>query len=304
MSRSSLCFIACLASVLLTASLSAQTRPGTLVGVTNDGVAAGTGTLISIDSATGAGTFVATLNAPGVSLAFSDPAGTLYVSFTIREPAPARSLLGTLDPATGVATAIGLITDAVTGAEQIVAGMGFASDGTLYGVEIRSRSLVSIDTATAETTLVGSGIGVPLFNYGGTVVNDVFHLLTGNVNNVVSLYTVDLTTGAATFVGPTGISDNGIGLGVDGDGGLVAVINHTLYQVDPANGNAVGIGNTGFTSVSSLEFFDALHAACPCDASWKNHGQYVSCVAKAAKVISPGLRGTLISEAARSACGK
>ncbi len=49
---------------------------------------------------------------------------------------------------------------------------------------------------------------------------------------------------------------------------------------------------------------------CPCDAEWKNHGDYVSCVAHAtqeqveAGELLPAERGQIVSEAGRSECGK
>ncbi len=46
------------------------------------------------------------------------------------------------------------------------------------------------------------------------------------------------------------------------------------------------------------EGVSALETACDPNAEWKNHGQYVSCVAK----THPG--GNVVSEAARSAVGK
>jgi hypothetical protein len=48
---------------------------------------------------------------------------------------------------------------------------------------------------------------------------------------------------------------------------------------------------------------------CPCDAGWKNHGGYVSCVAKATnQFVEDGLitgeeKGEIVSEAAQTACG-
>jgi len=152
---------------LLAPAVEAQSRPGTLVAITNDGPAAVPGTMLSIARNTGASSVIATLAAPGVSLSFSDDEGKLYGSFTIRDPAPARSQLVTLDPVTGaVPKNIGFIVDAGTGFRRIVAGMGFAADGTLYGVEALTRSLVTIGTATAEAPSVGSGLGVVVLNYG------------------------------------------------------------------------------------------------------------------------------------------
>ncbi len=199
---------------------------------------------------------------------------------------------------------VGIIVDVTTGADRIVAGMGFADDGTLYGVEARTSALVTIDTATAKATPVGSGLGIATRNYGGTVADGVFYLLNGSSVFGVDLYTVDLSTGIASFVGATGISNNGIGLALDGDEELVAVINDSLYEIDRSSGVATLVGNTGDTALSSLEFVDALHEACPCGGSWKNHGQYVSCVSSAAKMLSPGERGALVRGAAKTSCGK
>ena len=82
------------------------------------------------------------------------------------------------------------------------------------------------------------------------------------------------------------------------------MINDSLYEIDRSSGVATLVGNTGDTALSSLEFVDALHEACPCAGPWKNHGKYVSCVSSAAKVLSPGERGALVSEAAKTSCGK
>ena len=118
--------ICALALITQLVAAKTKTRPGTLVAITNDGAAAGTGTMISVDRATAAGALIAVLDAPGVSLAFSDPQGTLYASFTIRRPAAlAVSRLATVDPDTGAVTDIGDIVDAATGAEYIVGRYGF-----------------------------------------------------------------------------------------------------------------------------------------------------------------------------------
>ena len=106
----------------------------------------------------------------------------------------------------------------------------------------------------AQATPVASGLGINILNYGGTVADGVFYLLNGNRFVGVDLYTVDLSTGIASFVGATGLFDNGIGLALDGDGGLVAVINDSLYEINRATGAATAVGNTGFTAMSSLEF--------------------------------------------------
>jgi hypothetical protein len=49
---------------------------------------------------------------------------------------------------------------------------------------------------------------------------------------------------------------------------------------------------------------------CPCDAAWKNHGEYVSCVAhhanelKSQGLITGAQHGAMVSAAGQSSCGK
>jgi hypothetical protein len=60
----------------------------------------------------------------------------------------------------------------------------------------------------------------------------------------------------------------------------------------------------------NLSTEQSIDSACPCDDGWKNHGQYVSCVANATKElvavdrISNKERKDIIKEAAKSDCGK
>jgi hypothetical protein len=50
--------------------------------------------------------------------------------------------------------------------------------------------------------------------------------------------------------------------------------------------------------------------SCPCNSSWRNHGDYVSCVAHAAEdqvhagLISQQEKGAIVSARAKSGCGK
>lgn len=54
---------------------------------------------------------------------------------------------------------------------------------------------------------------------------------------------------------------------------------------------------------------DSIDCQCPCAGPWKNHGEYVSCVAHAADAlkkasrISEAAQGANVSAAAKSGCG-
>lgn len=52
----------------------------------------------------------------------------------------------------------------------------------------------------------------------------------------------------------------------------------------------------------------SLSQRCPCEGlpghPWRNHGEYVSCVASVASQLDPGHAGKIVSAAAKSSCGK
>ncbi len=277
-----------------------------------------TGTLVRLDPITGVGTAVAQLPGPVVSLAFFPSDGKLYGSIRVS----GKFHLVTIDPQSGAINFIGIFRNAANPTiEYRVAAMGFDETGTLYIVHNLFGSqedlLLRVDPATALATLVGS-LGRPVRNMGGTLEDGVFYLLARlppDDGGEVTLFTVDLTTGAATVVGGTGLFDNGVGLTTGGDGRLLAVVNHTLYEIDRATGASTLVGSTGFTVLSSLGFVDLVAQLCPCSGppeggTWGGHGEYVSCVARVtndlrkAGVITGQEKGQLQAQAAQSDCGK
>lgn len=274
------------------------------------------GIFLELDPSTGTGTQIGVISHSAPSLAFSERTGQLYGSMTVLNlPIPAESQLNLVDPETAATTFIGVIRNAMDEAiEYGVAAMAFSADGSLYGIDRRSSSLLLIDPSTALAMPVGSGLGFPVKGNGGTIDDGVFYLLSGTRNFEVELYTVDLTTGLAYPVGGTGVQDSGIGLTVGPSGELLGVINDKLYGIDPFSGAATVIGDIGVPLVSSLEFIDEIALQCPCDnraggGNWRNQGEYVSCVAgvanhlKKAGMISGSEKGDIVSEAAQSECG-
>jgi len=217
----------------------------TMLGVTNGG-ASGSGELVSIDLTTGAGTLIGTLPetmtegaydtvnnrlyAQGSNGSFIlyeiDPSNgaeissvattgayngmefvgnTLYATMILGSGAPSE--LVTVDPATGVATVIGL-----TGYGPI---SGLAYSGTMYGMvagnDADAGSLVTIDMATGVATMVGptgfDKVGSIEFGndgnlYGGLTSND-----SSQPNGLIL---IDTSTGAGTVVGSTGYSISGL----------------------------------------------------------------------------------------------
>jgi hypothetical protein len=113
--------------------------------------------------------------------------------------------LFTVDTTTGAMTLVGTIQG--IGEPSYVMGLAVdPSDGLMYGIEIVSSSLVAIDKSTGQGSVIGS-LGFSTRFGQGLDFNAATHTLylasidygggTGQ-----NMYTVDLTTGQASLVGP------------------------------------------------------------------------------------------------------
>ena len=71
-----------------------------------------------------------------------------------------------------------------------------------------------------------------------------------------NLVTIDMTTGAATVVGPTGITAGSLEFGPNGKlyAGGNRVDGGNLYEIDPNTGAAILVGWTGLGGVTGLTF--------------------------------------------------
>jgi len=210
------------------------------------GLSSSTYSLYEIDPATGAATLVAPIGGDGYGVSYSGAAflaGQMYATdvetdddlsfgtidittgaFTlINEQGgsnnwhglaadSALGLLYTIDYNDGLrlksVTPTGTITSIGTGTG--IDGRGLAFDNTndiLYGIDGASGNLCLVDTDTGTSTPIGSlglGVGSALYRIGLDYDDDagILYAITQG-----SLYTVNVTTGAATEVGPNGVSD-------------------------------------------------------------------------------------------------
>ena len=146
-----------------------------------------TGDLVSIDSCTGLGTKLNTA-ASGVTLgaiAFTSN-GALY---------GVNSSLYSIDPATGAPTLIG-----ATGLTNFAGLAVDPASGTLYGVELSTSNLVTLNTATGAATVIGAlnpGQGIVgdiTFDPAGTLVGSAF----GSAGDL--LFDINKTTAAVSNV--------------------------------------------------------------------------------------------------------
>jgi hypothetical protein len=165
-----------------------------------------------------------------------------------------QGTLMTIDPITGMATPIGLISDPNLG----VAGLRFNSQDVLYGSALDNSIgvgvLVTIDPSNANIltslTLVGSGNSF----CAGIAFDpaDVLYASRGNaVGRLEDIDLVDQTTGVLTPLGPmeTVISD--IAFALDA---ILYGCSPTgdLYSIDPVTGAKTLLFNTGINNLAGL----------------------------------------------------
>jgi sugar lactone lactonase YvrE len=141
-------------------------------------------------------------------------------------------------------------------------GLALSPDGTLYGADDESKSLVTINTASGFSTPVGgvgSNMGVSLgqpMDFGMTFTCDGTLLVSSDVER--SLFTASLETGRLTRLGEvgslgapiTGIAAfgdavYGIGQGITGTDGDFASDAPNLYRIDPETAEAELVGSLG-----------------------------------------------------------
>ena len=127
-----------------------------------------------------------------------------------------------------------------TTSSDFIAGGTWAGD-TWYGCQFNNGWLWTIDEVTGNMTLIGGG---------GTGLNGLaYDLITDKMYEASSynLYTVNMSTGEQTSVGPFNTGGIMIGIAFNGEGTLYGVDLGTdcLYSIDPLTGAAELIGPLG-----------------------------------------------------------
>lgn len=127
---------------------------------------------------------------------------------------------------------------------------------TLFGVNITTDDLLTIDIATAAPTVVGP-VASPIV---AGLANDLATgQLYGTDTGTNRLVRIDPSSGATTVIGNTGASLLH-GLALDPTSGILYASNadgfgpSSLWRIDKLTGVAVLVGPIGFSSVSGLDF--------------------------------------------------
>lgn len=183
---------------------------GTLYGYSD-----GNQHLYTIDPATGAATRVATATEPlfGQGVDFDPVADRLRTVHQIDQN-------GSIDPVTGAATFdAGLAYapgDVNEGRNPSVAGIAYGNNvagavaSMLYGIDFDQDVLVRIDVPSAGSLLTVGSLGLTLVGFVGFDISGQTGIAYAALDPLTTafsgsgLYTIDLTTGAATLVGAIG----------------------------------------------------------------------------------------------------
>ncbi|HKL54412.1 MAG TPA: hypothetical protein VJ902_10660 [Wenzhouxiangellaceae bacterium] len=143
-------------------------------------------------------------------------------------------------------------------------GLALAPDGTLYGADDSTKTLVTVNINSGFSTPVGglrNNMGMPLaqpMDFGMTFTCDGELLVSSDTER--SLFRASLETGRLQRIGQTGSLGApitglaswggelyGIGQGLAGEDGLFTVDAPNLYRIDPTNATAELIGSLGET---------------------------------------------------------
>jgi len=209
------------------------------------------GRLLTIDTATGAGTLVGSTGLAAIPGLAINTQGEVF---------GADQLTGDLyriDAATGqsgFAASTGLFA---------LQALAFDANGVLYGVDFSQSDfnsrLYTINTASGATTLIGIAgdffTGIAFDPTDGTLWGSTGGA--GGPNIADAIYTIDPTTGEATFVGTTGLGGPTPDIQFDADGNMYGVkgggLNENrLIAIDKTTGAGTVIGPIGFASVSGM----------------------------------------------------
>ena len=231
--------------------------------------------LYTVDPTSGASSLV--WNFPSIhiyagGLAYDAASDTLFAT-GVEDSSTGTSRLFAIDRHTGAVTAFaglssninissgGLAINPITGVMYATGGVGDPNPDISH----QSTGLLTIDKHTGAATLVGyaggncctPGFGVNLnglgFSSNGTLFANGFALSQPDPSTS-HLYTVDLATGVATNIGPSGVdlgrSLKYSGLAFSGNGTLLSLgsfdaASGALYSINPGTGAATLLGPAG-----------------------------------------------------------
>lgn len=230
-------------SVFITHNANSQTFPNGLVGLSSSEPAV----LYSIDASNGLATPIVTLNGSAsiTGLAFLN--GTLYGVDLYDFPGGIIN-----DNAIGSISTGGIITflGDQNGSQN---WWGLASDEVnriLYTIDNDNSNILTAQFLDGSVETIGSGVG---FDSPGLEYDNAHGILYA-ISSDSTLYTVSIETGTASLIGPTGLPQNNLDIGLAYDEcNQILYANHgplrQLYTLDVTTGAATLVGSNGVDAV-------------------------------------------------------
>ena len=263
-------------AVAMSISLSTQALAALYATGVGTGPGAGLSALYTVDPLNGASSLE--WNFPGIhiyagGLAYDATTDNLYAT-GVEDSSTGTSRLFSINRSTGATTAFGGLSSSInlsSGGLAInpLTGVMYATGGFNDGVNAyQSTGLFTIDKTTGAATLVGFAGGNCCTGDFGIMLNGLGFRSDGTLfangwalggpsypdSSTSHLYTVDLATGTATNIGPSGVtlgrSLKYSGLAFSDDGTLLSLgsldaASGALYSVNTANGTATSLSGTG-----------------------------------------------------------
>ena len=157
--------------------------------------------------------------------------------------------LVSVDPATGLGTPIGLL-----GMDGVFSMAFDPATNTLYGLDVATDQVVTIDRVTGAATPLFDLVGAPtVLSLEFDAANDRLLAVETVTDDLIS---IDLRTGAVSYIGDTGYEIiQGIAL-QPGTGTMFAVDREVdqLLTLDLATGMGTPVGPVGFELIAGLSF--------------------------------------------------
>jgi PEP-CTERM motif len=249
------------AAAVMSIALAPQPAGAAQVLYGSNGAGGGPSNLYTINTSTGASTPVGIIGFNSVnSIAFNPVNGLLY---GIANGGTLPSSLITINTTTGLGTLVTTLSPSFQAPDMSFA---FSPAGTLYTWDTRSgvNELATVNLTSGATTDVGpSGITTGTIGLGVNSANKIY-LKNGFDNKI---YTIDPTSGAATFVSTSQAGfDNALAFNSSDLGYTLDRIpspcpsagapctNSILYTLNVTTGASAQIGPTGVSTLSALAF--------------------------------------------------
>jgi len=136
----------------------------------------------------------------------------------------------------------------------------FGSNNNLYALPRVGTQFYQIDTTTAAINQIGTSSPIIGHMWSGLAYDATTSTLYASSttgNSASAIYTIDVSTGAASHIGTTTTAQSIADIAFDNSGQMYAHnLSNTIYLINKTNGSATLLGNTGFNAAGPWHGLD------------------------------------------------